>query len=321
MDRLRKSIEFQKCFLECRERSPEYLMEKMECGRHTLYRIVAMLRANFDMPVAFDQEKKVWRLEDDSKKFKFPYIWFNSRDVLVLLALLETYREFPFGIISEEIEPFKDKLKGVISSEKGEMGELLRKIKIIPIGYRKVPRESLTLICQALALNRKAEISYRDRQKEEFSVREVSPIQLVRYRDNWYLDAFCHKRGELRTFSLDRISDARILEEKARKVQRKEAEEYFAESYGIFGGKAKEKAVLQFSPEIAKWVSSEMWHPKQEASYARNGSYILKFPFSDERELVLDIMRYGDSVEVISPESLRKTVRKKLQRALEKYRK
>ncbi len=50
MDRLRKSIEFQKCFLECRERTPEYLMEKMGLRRHTLYRIVAMLRPTSTCP-------------------------------------------------------------------------------------------------------------------------------------------------------------------------------------------------------------------------------------------------------------------------------
>jgi len=319
MDRLRKSIEFQKCFLECRERTPEYLMEKMECGRHTLYRIVAMLRANFDMPITFDQEKKVWRVEENKKSVKFPYIWFNPRDALVLLALLETFREFPFGMLDDGIEPFREKLEDVVRSEKGEMGELLKKVKIIPIGYRSVPKETLTLICQAVALNRKAEISYKDRQKEEFSVRVISPIRLVRYRDNWYLDAYCHKRGDLRTFSLDRIDGIVILEEAVKKVAAKEAEEYFAESYGIFGGKSKERAVLKFSPEAARWVSSEMWHPKQEASFDKDGSYILKFPYSDERELLLDIMKWGDGVEVVSPESLRKSVRKKLRRALDRY--
>ncbi len=56
-----------------------------------------------------------------------------------------------------------------------------------------------------------------------------------------------------------------------------------------------------------------------EASFDKDGSYILKFPYSDERELLLDIMKWGDGVEVVSPESLRKSVRKKLRRALDRY--
>jgi len=321
MDRLRKSVELERCFIGSRERTPGYLMKAMECGRHTLYRTIRMVQLQFDMPLVYDPIKKVWRLEEKRKNVALPYIWFNPREVLVLLALLENFRDFPFGMLDDGTEPFKEKLGKVLQSEHEEMGELLRKVKIIPIGNRKVSRESLAAVCQALALSRMIEINYRDRQKEESSVRIVSPLQLVRYRDNWYMDGYCHKRDSLRTFSLDRMASVKLLDEPAKKVARKEAEEYFAESFGIFGGKAKEKAVLKFSPEMARWVSSEEWHPKQKANFEKDGSYILELPYSDERELVLDIMKYGDGVEVLSPQSLRKTVRKKLQRALEKYRK
>jgi proteasome accessory factor C len=319
MDRLRKVLELTKCFMEANERSPEYLMKRIECSRFTIYRTVKMAQVEFSMPLVFDTKKKVWRLEESKDQVKFPYIWFSPKEVLVLLALLETFREFPFGIVDAEIGPFKSKLEQLINSEKGEMGQLLKKIRIIPIAFRKINHESLAIICEALARGKKMEVSYKDRQKEERSDRVISPIQLIRYKDNWYLDAYCHKRDSLRTFSLDRIERAKIVEEKAKSVNKKDLQKLFSESYGIFSGKPKARAVLKFSPTVARWVSCENWHPKQEASYEKDGSYILKIPYSDERELVLDIMRYGDEVEVLEPETLRKAVRKKLQKALGKY--
>jgi proteasome accessory factor C len=321
MDRLRKVIELTKCFMEKSERSPEYLMRRIECSRFTIYRTVKMAQVEFSMPLVYDTKQKVWRLEESKGQAKFPYIWFSPKEVLVLLALLETFREFPFGIVDAETGPFKSRLEQVLSSEKGEMGELLKKIRIIPIAFRKINHDGLATVCEALALNRKMEIRYKDRQKEELSDRIISPIQIVRYRDNWYLDAWCHKRNSLRTFSVDRIESAAMLEEKAVRISKKELEEHFAESYGIFSGRPKARAVLKFGPAIAKWVSCENWHPKQEASYEKNGSYILKIPYSDERELLLDIMKYGDEVEVLEPESLRGAVRKKLQKALGHYKK
>jgi predicted DNA-binding transcriptional regulator YafY len=36
--------------------------------------------------------------------------------------------------------------------------------------------------------------------------REVSPQRLVHYRDNWYLDAWCHLREDVRSFSIDAIA-------------------------------------------------------------------------------------------------------------------
>jgi len=41
--------------------------------------------------------------------------------------------------------------------------------------------------------------------------------------------------------------------------------------------------------------------------------------FSDSRELILEIMRYGPDVEVLEPESLRQQVRERLRQALERY--
>ncbi|MDT8429578.1 MAG: WYL domain-containing protein [Pseudomonadales bacterium] len=53
-------------------------------------------------------------------------------------------------------------------------------------------------------------IKYSSRSKEELSERWVSPQRLVYYRDNWYLDAWCHLREGLRMFSIDRLDVAII---------------------------------------------------------------------------------------------------------------
>jgi predicted DNA-binding transcriptional regulator YafY len=55
-------------------------------------------------------------------------------------------------------------------------------------------------------------------------------------------------------------------------------------------------------------VSRETWHPKQEGILQLDGTYLLKFPYSREPELVMDILKYGADVEVLAPESLRKAV-------------
>lgn len=52
------------------------------------------------------------------------------------------------------------------------------------------------------------------RQKTE----TISPQRLVHYRDNWYLDAWCHLRNDLRRFSVDAIQRVKVLRDKARNV-------------------------------------------------------------------------------------------------------
>ena len=147
----------------------------------------------------------------------------------------------------------------------------------------------------------------------------VSPQRLVHYRDNWYLDGWCHWRRGLRTFSIDRVRDARELDETADNVREDRLDEHLATSYGIFSGKANKEAVLRFSPERARWVADERWHPEQVGQFLVDGSYELRIPYRDDRELVMDILRHGPEVCVIAPDSLRDHVIAQLHATLARY--
>lgn len=94
---------------------------------------------------------------------------------------------------------------------------------------------------------------------------------------------------------------------------------HFAEGYGIFSGKVKHVAVLRFSTERARWVADEIWHPEQQGYYLQDGRFELQIPFADSRELVMDILRHIPEVEIISPESLRESVKEKLLRGLQSF--
>lgn len=45
---------------------------------------------------------------------------------------------------------------------------------------------------------------------------------MVYYRDNWYLDAFCHDKDGVRTFSMDAIERANILEKIAVSIEERD---------------------------------------------------------------------------------------------------
>ena len=79
-------------------------------------------------------------------------------------------------------------------------------------------------------------------------------------------------------------------------------------SYGIFGGAPKAWAVLKFTPERARWVRGEQWHPLQESRDAADGSYVLSVPYSDEREILGDILKFGADVVVMAPVDLKRKV-------------
>jgi hypothetical protein len=151
--------------------------------------------------------------------------------------------------------------------------------------------------------------------------RNISPQQLIYYRDNWYIAAYCHYRRQLRVFAIDNISSAKILEQSAELIDPEQLEEFLTSSYGIFSGIAQHLAVLEFSKSRAKWVADESWHPKQLGQWLDNGNYQLSIPFNDSRELIMDILKHGAEVEVIAPEFLREAVIKQIAAMQKMYKK
>jgi predicted DNA-binding transcriptional regulator YafY len=130
----------------------------------------------------------------------------------------------------------------------------------------------------------------------------------VHYRDNWYLDAYCHLREDLRSFAVDAIQSAIPRETRAKEIPKAELDEYLGSGYGIFAGRKVVWATLKFSPKMARWVSAQTWHPDQRHSIEKDGSYLLELPYADDRELVMEILKFGPDVEVLSPAPLRKRV-------------
>ena len=163
-------------------------------------------------------------------------------------------------------------------------------------------------------------IAHTNRQKGETIARVISPQQLVHYRDNWYVDTWCHLRKDLRSFSIDAITQADLLDATARDVDLAAMREQLGSSYGIFGGAPKAWAELTFSASRAEWVRHESWHPEQQSTLHADGSYSLRLPYSDERELIGDILRFGADVQVTAPASLRKQVQEQIEQMRGMYR-
>ena len=124
----------------------------------------------------------------------------------------------------------------------------------------------------------------------------------------------------MRSFAVERITAAKATPQRCRNVPEKQIDAHYASSYGIFAGEPKHTAVLRFTPERARWVADEHWHPQQQGQMLADGGYELRIPYSNPRELVMDILKHGADVEVVSPKPLRDEVIQRLRTALARYR-
>jgi len=180
-----------------------------------------------------------------------------------------------------------------------------KRIRVIPFGARRHEPRHFELIASAVLGRKRLHLSYSNRTRGDVTERDVSPQRLVHYRDNWYLDAWCHLRDDLRSFALDAMREVSMLPAKAKEVPEAQLDAALASGYGIFSGKDVRWATLRFTPERARYVSLEEWHPKQRVRWDKDGSYVLEVPYSSDKELAMDILRLAPDVEVVKPPSLR----------------
>ena len=290
--------------------------EALEVSRATVCRDLDYLRDRLGVPVTWDAAERAYRLDGldgnhqgQDPGHELPGVWFSEREIHALLTIIELMSQLePEGLLSPRIAPFRERLEQLLEQGTGSATEALKRIRIIPMGQRQISSDHFQLIAHGLLKRRRLHIAYYGRQADVVVPRDISPQRLVYYRDNWYLDAYCHLRDGLRSFSIDAIRLASLLDDRAIDLDDVEVTAFFESSYGIFNGPSRQVARLKFTPFRARWVARERWHPEQVSTLLPNGTYLLDVPYAQDWELIQDILKQGPDVEVLAPDGLRKKV-------------
>jgi predicted DNA-binding transcriptional regulator YafY len=298
------------------------LLDELEVSPATLKRDMEYLRDRLGAPIEYDRYQNGYRFGQEyrGQKHELPGLWFNERELYSLLMAHQLLSELDGeGVLSRHLQPLLVRVHDLLGTSEAEAKAILRRVKIISSARRPVPTKYFELVGEALVKRHRLQMRYLTRGRGEVTDREVSPQRLVHYRNTWYLDAWCHRSDGLRRFALDAIEDAIVLDARAKDVPLKQVEAEMDGGYGIYAGTETKLAALAFKPRAAQWVSREEWHPKQHGAWREDGCYVLEVPFADETELVMDVLRHGDQVEVLKPRSLRAAVQKRLADAMSTY--
>ncbi|MGH7927138.1 MAG: helix-turn-helix transcriptional regulator, partial [Candidatus Binatia bacterium] len=235
-----------------------------------------------------------------------------------LLTMHHLLRGLQPRLLAPHIEPLKARIEALLETPAQSASEVMKRIRVLPIGARRVEPACFQMLAHALLARRRIHVRHFSRERNQESQRELSPQRLVHYRDNWYLDAWDHCVDGLRTFSVEMIRSVDLVDERASDVSDRLLDEELSSGYGIFAGKGSRTARLRFTPQRARWVEGEIWHSKQRATFDGE-HYILEVPYSDDRELLMDILRYGTDVEVLAPKALRRKIRERFREAAAQY--
>lgn len=304
----------------------ERLLEELGVSLSTFKRDLDVLRDQMQAPIVWkpgeNGTERGYVLEDEgwsSGKLGLPKAWFSASEIYALLMIHELASHIGPGLLTEHLQPLITRVTMMLSAADDTPEDVRTRVRLLNSASKGIASPHFETVARASVKRHRLKILYFTRSRNERSERTVSPQVLVHYKENWYLVAWCHKSDGLRMFALDAIEQAAVLPEDAKAVPKKQVEEIIGRDFGLYSGKERHWAKLLFTPKQAPWVKSETWHPEQKAAMNEDGSYLLALPYSDPRELLLEILRFGPDVKVLAPPDLQKVVAQRLRDAAAQY--
>ena len=316
MSEIERYYAYQTLFSGRRAIPKSEILKKLEISSATFKRDLTMFRDRLNTPIIYDRDLGGYKLENPDALQQLPGLWFSQEEALALMTIQTMIGQLEPGLLGPKLKPLQTRLNKILETQGADAKTLSQRIRVVHAGKRRLPLKSFEIVAKATVDRKQIEIVHLNRQTGESIKRTISPQQLIHYRDNWYVDAWCHLRGGIRSFSIDAIENCILIDIEAKEIDSEQLQKQMQSGYGIFGGQAKAWAELKFTVERARWVQHEEWHPDQKGTLHKDGTYTLEVPYSDERELIGDILRMGSDVKVMGPAQLTKQVKTIVQNLL-----
>ena len=274
----------------------------------------------FDETLPKDGKAKRYRYAD--RDFSIMERVLSDEDKRILSNLLEKVREY-------EIDPnyafFLSLLEHVVTHQTAKDIEL-DTVQFSNNAYLKGLDEWFRPLLNAIASKQAVKLGYRPYGKDLRNY-EVSPYLLKQYNNRWFLIARVTDYPNLSTFAIDRIESVEIANSVSFiPTDLGEISKRFVSIYGISGAFEMDSVTCDIVLKVASsrigYIDTKPISPVQEIEEMPEcpGWYRLILPdMLINKELISLFLSYGDDVEIISPASLRDTIRKTARNVLDIY--
>jgi predicted DNA-binding transcriptional regulator YafY len=296
-------------------------LAKMEStGVRTIYRdLEAVMEAGFPLYTERVERANRWAFID-TFKFKIPPP-FTLTELISLYLYRDLIRVFKGTAFYDSLESMFKKVRSTLPPTALAFLDRIQSVYHVGIKpykeYGKF-REILNQVNQAAIKNRRIEIVYQPLRATDDTLRKVDPYKVWFYDGTMYLIGFCHLRGQIRMFVLDRIKMLRVTGERFNPPGDFQVEEFMRHSFKVMHDELY-AVTVRISPAWARWVGEKIWHESQKATKLDDGSLELTFRVAGLDEIKRWILSLGPEAQVIQPERLREMVCHDLSMTLQQY--
>ena len=181
-------------------------------------------------------------------------------------------------------------------------------------------REHLPVVIDALKQNRRIRFSYKSYTRALPTDGIVLEPYFVKiFKQLWYVIGLNVKDGQVKTYSLDRMSNLNLLQDLFDMPENVNPSEFFKDCFGIITNQnSAKRIVLRVEPTQAKYFRALPLHPSQQEEVHDEYS-VFTYRMRITYDLKEEIMSHGASIEVLEPKELKTLIRTELEQALKNY--
>lgn len=230
--------------------SRQVFLGELEGARATFKRYLEYMRDQLNAPTEWNAFASGYRLAETAggKGYALPGVWLSSSDIVSLLSLRELLNSLNLGLLTAQINSVLDKLRSIMCAKESSPDAFDQRILILQPNAHPYMAEHFPPVATALMQRCRMLIEHHRKVRGTVSRREISPLRLTHYRENWYIDACFHLRDDIRCSSLGSVQSVQNLEIEALEID--DAESSALDSgYGIFAGREVYWAELVFSAQ------------------------------------------------------------------------
>jgi proteasome accessory factor BC len=158
------------------------------------------------------------------------------------------------------------------------------------------------VVSRAIAERRMLEIEHYKEELDEFTKRRIEPYKLMNGREGWYVHSFDPDKDDTRSFRLDRIRSATVLDES---FEPRPGIEPDIHGWPRTGEVADSRiARVWMTPERARWARED----KHVVSELADGAVIVALPYAGHEYLAREILKEAGDAVVLEPDDARQAV-------------
>lgn len=174
----------------------------------------------------------------------------------------------------------------------------------------QVDAKVVAVVSEAIKSCRMLQIAYRSWDDPAPRLRQVAPYAVLSGLRRYVVARPAEDpSGAMRYYRFDQISEAQLLPESFVRDPDFNLRDFGARSFGVFQDDEEYGEVIwRFAPEAAAHARQFEFHPRQMVEEQPDGSLIVRFHAAGHLEMCWHLYAWGDKVEVLAPERLRRMV-------------